>query len=693
VRKLIAGLLAFLLLHSSLARAAAWPGNVTPADREYLRDLMRETWSYIDRYLSPVTGLPYDSSEARDITNTTNIGLYLASLCMAYRLGYVTEEHALARITKILDSLDTYENWDRLYGNWLDPDGINRKAKPGESNISDYNKLPAGLIVVRRTFPPLADRCTAFLDQIPWEKFLEESTGKIRYAFDVSKKEMHNPVNFYRGEDKILGHFLMIAWGKAPASTWDQHDLSKEERYGIHYYKFGWQGGGLFMQFICDLFLDNRGTSLGLSSANFAWAQIVHGLKIGSPVWGWSACIAPNGTYLGMNMLVDEVVTPHASALAISLFPREVIDNLKRLETFGLREPRIVDGVPERFGFRDAVNWRNGQIADKYLILDQAMLFLSLVNYCERGLLWRTFGSDPQVIEGKKRITDYRQAKAKRAEQARYIQALEWKEPGCFWLSENTGATYRPGDLIQRTLWARSLASAPITNAVQRWTLTAAGGMVVTEDELPVVLAPRQTLKSADVVVETESARYGTAWTFDLSLLAGGVTVCSNSESLRFPGFLSLDKRWRRAPGDQPEWADPAFDDSAWTPARVGVRWEDDGLADYDSNGWYRVHFKVPAAMQERWKDQPLAVALGAIDDADETYLNGRKIGQTGKFPPDKETAYNTPRVYEFDRALLVEDNVLAVRVGDWGGNGGIWREPVAVGPAAELRDVIEETR
>ncbi len=448
------------------------------------------------------------------------------------------------------------------------------------------------------------------------------------------------------------------------------------------------------MQFICDLFLDNRGTSLGLSSANFAWAQIVHGVEIGSPVWGWSACVAPNGTYLGMNMLVDEVVTPHASALAISLFPREVIDNLKRLETFGLREPCVVAGNPQRFGFRDAVNWRNGHVTDKYLILDQAMLFLSLVNFCERGLLWKTFGNDPQVIEGKKRITDYRQANGKRAEQARYIRALSWNEPGCFWLGDTPAAgTYRRGDLIQRTLWARSLSSTPITNATERWRFLDDAGATVADDALPVRLGPRQTLKVADVVAVTESARIGTAWTFDLSLRTGGTVVCSNSESLRFPSYLALDRGWVRQTNDNPDWAGVAFDDSGWKPARVGVRWEDDGLADYDSNAWYRIHFKVPADMLALWNGKPIAVALGAVDDADETFLNGKKIGQTGKPPPESETAYNTPRVYEFDRALLAEDNVLAVRVSDWGGNGGIWRGPVAVGPAAELRDVIRENR
>ena len=77
---------------------------------------------------------------------------------------------------------------------------------------------------------------------------------------------------------------------------------------------------------------------------------------------------------------------------------------------------------------------------------------------------------------------------------------------------------------------------------------------------------------------------------------------------------------------------------------------------------------------------------MGAIDDADETFLNGQRIGATGEFPPAQVTAWDKPRLYEFDRSLLAETNVLAVRVSDWMGGGGIWKGPVAVGPAAELR-------
>lgn len=693
MNKVVSLIIVLCLLSTCTLYAAPWPGNIPYRDRAYLRELMKDTWHYIDSYISPITGLPYDSNQAKDITNTTNIGLYLASLCMACKLGYVDEEYAVARVTRILDHLDKVENWRRLYPNWIDPDGKVLTAKPGDSNISDYNKLPAGLIVVRQTFPQLAERCTAFLDEIPWESFWEPATDKIRYAFDVQKKETRNPVYFYRGEDKILGQFLMIASGKVPPSTWDKQDLSMEELYGVKYYKWGWQGGGLFMQFICDLFMDNRGTSLGMSSAHFAWAQMVHGLKIGAPVWGWSACVAPNGKYLGMNGLVDEVVTPHASALAVSIFPRAVAENLRRLETYGLRAPCLVNGKPEAFGFRDSVNWKTGQIADKYLILDQAMLFLSLVNYCQRGLLWRTFAADPMVARGRELITEYRQAPSKRTEQHALVRALSWPEPGTFWMSDNPASVYRPNDVIQKSLWARSLSAEPLAGHSEEWKITDEKGDVVADEQHPIELEPRQTRKVADVMVLTDRANFGSTWSFDTVLSISNQTLAAQHAVIRFPTTLPLDGTWKIATGDDPARAQSDFDDSTWKTAIVPLRWEDDALPDYDGMAWYRVRFSVPPDALDRWRGKPIAILLGAVDDADETFLNGQKIGQGGTFPPDGKTAWDALRVYEFDPGLIQGENVLAVRVSDWLGNGGIWRGPVAIGPAEELRQLSAETQ
>lgn len=151
-------------------------------------------------------------------------------------------------------------------------------------------------------------------------------------------------------------------------------------------------------------------------------------------------------------------------------------------------------------------------------------------------------------------------------------------------------------------------------------------------------------------------------------------------------GFFGLGKKWLVQRGDQEDFKNVEWDDQTWSETSVPGGWEKDALPDYDGMAWYRVHFQVTDEMKARWPQTgSMVLILGAVDDADETYLNGQKIGASGEFPPAKVTAWDQPRFYMFDVGLLAATNVLAVRVSDWGGGGGIWRGPVVIGPESAL--------
>lgn len=151
------------------------------------------------------------------------------------------------------------------------------------------------------------------------------------------------------------------------------------------------------------------------------------------------------------------------------------------------------------------------------------------------------------------------------------------------------------------------------------------------------------------------------------------------------PGFLNLAGTWKILEGDDPAWSGRDVDESGWKRTSVPGGWERDALPVYDGTAWYRLHFDVAEATRASWGGKEIVLLMGAIDDADETFLNGTKVGAAGVFAPVQETAWDQPRLYRFPADLLGSNNVLAVRVSDWGGGGGIWRAPVAVGPADEV--------
>jgi sialate O-acetylesterase len=113
--------------------------------------------------------------------------------------------------------------------------------------------------------------------------------------------------------------------------------------------------------------------------------------------------------------------------------------------------------------------------------------------------------------------------------------------------------------------------------------------------------------------------------------------------------------------GDRAIWADPALDDDAWAEIHVPDYWEEQGYADMDGVAWYRVHI----SLSDSEARNGATLSFAAIDDDDITWLNGVEVGRT--------TGYNVHRAYRLPPGLLhAGSNVVAVRVTDLGGGGGI---------------------
>ena len=111
--------------------------------------------------------------------------------------------------------------------------------------------------------------------------------------------------------------------------------------------------------------------------------------------------------------------------------------------------------------------------------------------------------------------------------------------------------------------------------------------------------------------------------------------------------------------------SEPGFNDSTWRTMKLPTYWEATEVGEFDGAVWFRRTIEIPKS----WLDKNLTLELGPVDDMDETYVNGAKVGGMlgGGF-------YSTPRVYNVSKEI-VKDSILtvAVRVIDIGGGGGIW--------------------
>jgi cephalosporin-C deacetylase len=141
---------------------------------------------------------------------------------------------------------------------------------------------------------------------------------------------------------------------------------------------------------------------------------------------------------------------------------------------------------------------------------------------------------------------------------------------------------------------------------------------------------------------------------------------------------------WRIKMEDTAVFATPQYDDAAWPTIAVGQPWEN-AVGNYDGIGWYRKTVSLDRKTLRRAVrcGGGMVLRLGKIDDADETYFNGVKIGASGEFPPAKVSAWDVDRAYIVPKNLIYWDkpNVIAVRVADWGGGGGLYAGDYALEP------------
>ena len=141
---------------------------------------------------------------------------------------------------------------------------------------------------------------------------------------------------------------------------------------------------------------------------------------------------------------------------------------------------------------------------------------------------------------------------------------------------------------------------------------------------------------------------------------------------------------WRIKTLDNMDFATPQYDDSTWQQIAVGQAWEST-VGNYDGIAWYRKSLVLDRKLLRKAVrcGGGMVLRLGKIDDADETYFNGVKIGSTGEFPPNKISAWNEDRVYIVPKKLInwKKPNIIAVRVADWGGGGGLYAGEYALEP------------
>lgn len=142
---------------------------------------------------------------------------------------------------------------------------------------------------------------------------------------------------------------------------------------------------------------------------------------------------------------------------------------------------------------------------------------------------------------------------------------------------------------------------------------------------------------------------------------------------------IADDWKFRLDPHDSgvsARWYAADFKDSSWENLQGGRPWEDQGHPGYDGFAWYRKWVSLPDTLPNH-----LYAIFGGVDDEYDLYVNGKEVAHHGS---PGNSVYNSVTYTEIaGNVMRGEKNLIAVRVNDWGGNGGLTALPI------ELNDVL----
>jgi len=141
---------------------------------------------------------------------------------------------------------------------------------------------------------------------------------------------------------------------------------------------------------------------------------------------------------------------------------------------------------------------------------------------------------------------------------------------------------------------------------------------------------------------------------------------------------LELSSTWKfktdpKDEGVNGKWASEEYKDDDWATIQSGKPWEEQGFPGYDGVAWYRQKISLPV------NAPPVGLTLlfGGVDDEYDLFINGTKVSHHGS----PGTSVSNTVTFTDVNAYLGRgmENVIALRVNDWGGGGGMTSAPTAV--------------
>ena len=417
---------------------------LTQKEQDYVLEIGKKTWGFFEKDLRQEDNflIPDNYQEDRKNkvvrrTSSTNIGLSMMAVISANDLGFINNDKTIELLKNILNTVNELQKWNGHLYNWYNTETkeplfpryvstvdsgnfvgylyvikiwLESQNKCDESQIkhqvkcdNNQNKSDMDLIF------QLLKIVNKLIENTDFSHLYKKEQRIFSIGFNVEENKLTNSYYDLLASEARQASLIAIAKKDVPAKHWNS--LSRTlTTLGKYKGLVSWSGTS-FEYLMPNINIPKyKGSLLDESCKFMIMSQMEYAKKLQIP-WGISEAafnlkdLHSNYQYkafgipwLGLKRgLADEmVVAPYGSILAITDYPKEVYQNLKRLEEYGMYNKygfyESIDFTPERLkkGSKSAT-------VKTYMAHHQGLILLSINNLFNNNILQKRFMQNPEI--------------------------------------------------------------------------------------------------------------------------------------------------------------------------------------------------------------------------------------------------------------------------------------------------------
>ncbi len=407
---------------------------LTPKEKDYILEIGKKTWEFFEKYLRKEDNflIPDNYQEDRKNkivrrTSSTNIGLSMLAVISANDLGFINYDKTIELLKNILNTVDELQKWNGHLYNWYNTE-TKEPLYPRYVSTVDSGNFVGYLYVIKNWLETqnnlqslkneqntnievlqLLEIVNKLIENTDFSHLYQKEQRIFSIGFNIEENKLTNSYYDLLASEARQASLIAIAKKDVPAKHWNS--LSRTlTTLGKYKGLVSWSGTS-FEYLMPNINIPKyKGSLLDESCKFMIMSQMEYAKKLQIP-WGISEAafnlkdLHSNYQYkafgipwLGLKRgLADEmVVAPYGSILAITDYPKEVYQNLKRLEEYGMYNKygfyESIDFTPERLkkGSKSAT-------VKTYMAHHQGLILLSINNLFNNNILQKRFMKNPEI--------------------------------------------------------------------------------------------------------------------------------------------------------------------------------------------------------------------------------------------------------------------------------------------------------